>query len=100
MTTKTLLYGIARWAPARLPAKARGVLERASAAVAARGGAAGSLVFTSAVIGVPPFYGVSLAAGALHMRLRSFLVGGALGRIVRFGAIAWGARYIGEGMLR
>ncbi|MEJ2207035.1 MAG: hypothetical protein P8170_23375 [Gemmatimonadota bacterium] len=100
MSTKTLLYGLARWAPNRLPSRARGALERASGAIADRGGAARSLVFASAALGVPPFYGVSLAAGALGMRLRAFLWSGSVGRLVRFGVIAWGARWIGEGMLR
>ena len=97
MATKTLLYGIARWAPGRLPHKARAVLDRASDAIAARGGAASSMVFASAAIGVPPFYGVSLAAGALGMRLRSFVLSGSMGRLVRFGALAWAARLIGQG---
>jgi membrane protein YqaA with SNARE-associated domain len=99
MSTKTLLYSVARWAPGRLPPRARAVLDRASGAMAARGGAATSLVFASAAIGVPPFYGVSLAAGALKMRLQDFLVSGAVGRVIRFGAIAWAARSIGEGVL-
>jgi len=98
MTTKTLLYGMARWAPARLPSKARAILDRASGAVAARGGAASSLVFASAAVGVPPFYGMSLAAGALGMRLRIFLVSGSLGRVLRFGAVALAARWVGEGL--
>ena len=97
MATKTLLYGLARWAPGRLPGRARAVLERACEAVAARGGAASSLVFASAAVGVPPFYGVSLAAGALGMRLRTFLLSGSMGRLVRFGALAWGARLVGQG---
>jgi membrane protein YqaA with SNARE-associated domain len=96
MTTKTLLFGVARWAPARLPRRARAVLDRAADAVARRGGAASSLVFTSAAIGVPPFYGMSLAAGALGMRLRSFLLSGTMGRVVRFGALAWTARLVGQ----
>lgn len=99
MSTKTVLYGVARWAPGWLPPRARAVLDRASGALAARGGTASSLVFASAAIGVPPFYGVSLAAGALKMRLQDFLVSGAVGRVVRFGALAWTARYVGEGIL-
>ena len=97
MLTKTMLFGLARRAPGRMKGKARAALDRAAGAIAARGGAATSLIFASAVTGVPPFYGVSLAAGALGMRLRSFLVGGAAGRLLRFAAIAWAARLAGEG---
>jgi len=99
MTSKTMLFAVARWAPHRLPAKARALLERASSGVAARQDAARSLVFTSAAVGLPPFYGVSLAAGALGMRTRHFVLSGSVGRLVRFGAIAWAARSIGSGVL-
>jgi membrane protein YqaA with SNARE-associated domain len=99
MISKTLLFGVARWAPARLPKKAQSTLERASQSVARRGGTAGSLVFTSAALGLPPFYGVSLVAGALGMSLRSFVVSGGVGRLLRFGALAWAARHIGAGLL-
>jgi membrane protein YqaA with SNARE-associated domain len=95
MCSKTVLFSVARWAPARLRGKARAALDRASGAVAKRGGAAGSLVFTSAFTGVPPFYGMSLAAGALGMRLSSFVLSGGAGRLVRFALIAWTARYVG-----
>jgi membrane protein YqaA with SNARE-associated domain len=95
MASKTLLFSFARWAPGRLGGKARAALDKAASAVAARGGAANSVVFTSAVTGVPPFYGMSLAAGALGMRLPSFVVSGASGRLVRFALIAWTARYVG-----
>ena len=99
MISKTLLFAVARWAPARLPMRARSMLERASQSVARRGGTAGSLVFISAALGLPPFYGVSLASGALGMSLQRFVVSGGVGRLLRFGALAWAARHIGVGFL-
>jgi membrane protein YqaA with SNARE-associated domain len=99
MFTKTALFLLAKWTPHRLRGKARLAVDRASAAVSARGGAVGTLVFTSALTGLPPFFGVSVAAGALGMRVRSFLASGGLGRIVRFAVIAWAAREIGAGTL-
>ena len=99
MISKTLLFSVARWAPGRLPKKARAALERASQAVERRGGTASSMVFASAAVGLPPFYGVSLAAGALGMRLRTFVVSGGIGRLLRFAALAWAARYVGAGFL-
>ena len=98
MLTKTLLFGVARWAPSRLPLKARSALERASQAVASRGSAADSVVFTSAAVGLPPFFGISLAAGAVGMSLRRFVISGGAGRLVRFGVLAWAARH-GAGFL-
>lgn len=97
MLGKTLLFGLARWAPGRLPARARRRLDRAVTSVSARGGAAGSLVFASAAVGFPPFYGVSLAGGALGMRTRTFLLTGTAGRALRFAAIAWAAHALGVG---
>lgn len=99
MVSKTLLFGVARWAPGRLPEKARAQLQRASEALSRKGGAAGSLVFTSAAVGLPPFYGVSLAAGALGMRPGTFVLSGGVGRLLRFGALAWAAHYVGAGFL-
>jgi membrane protein YqaA with SNARE-associated domain len=43
-----------------------------------------ALVAFSAVTGVPPFYGVSLLAGAVGLPLARFLVVGTIGRTVRF----------------
>lgn len=95
MSTKLSLFALARWAPSRLPAKARGALTRAAGSLENRGGAVWSLVFTSAVTGIPPFYGVSLAAGTLGVRTSSFVTGGCCGRLVRFGALAWLGRGLG-----
>jgi len=41
----------------------------------------------SALTGFPPFYAVSLLAGALRLPLLQFLVVGTIGRIVRFSAV-------------
>jgi membrane protein YqaA with SNARE-associated domain len=46
----------------------------------------------SSTVGLPPFYLVSLAAGALQIRLRTFVTIGMIGRVVHFGvvvALAW-----------
>jgi hypothetical protein len=54
-----------------------------------RGRAAGGpLVGVSALVGLPPFYLVSLAAPALGVRLRTFLAMGLAGRLLRFGILA------------
>jgi membrane protein YqaA with SNARE-associated domain len=92
MSTKTTLFALARWAPSRLPTRARDAVARAAASVDRRGGAVSSLVFTSAATGLPPFYGVSLATGALGMPVARFVLVGGLGRFLRFGALAWLAR--------
>lgn len=95
MSTKFSLFAVARWAPSRLPKRARSALERASRPLEKRQGAVWSLLFTSATTGVPPFYGVSLAAGAIGVRTSSFLTSGTLGRLIRFGVLAWIGQSVG-----
>ena len=89
MLAKATLFSVARWAPSKLPKKARARLDRASEKVASYKRGPASLIFASAVSGIPPFYGVSLACGALGMRLRTFLIMGSAGRALRFGILTW-----------
>ena len=96
MVTKGVLFGLARWAPGRLPQRAQEALEKPCAAVRERGKTVGTLMFTSAATGIPPFYGVSLAAGAVGVNLAGFLITGSLGRFVRFGVLAWLGHTLGE----
>ena len=95
MLSKTALFELARRAPRRLPERARIALDGAVERIRGRGGAAGSLVFASAASGIPPFYGISLAGGALGIRLQTFLVTGTAGRGLRFAALAWAAHSVG-----
>lgn len=46
-----------------------------------------ALVFASAAASVPPFFVVTVAAGAARMTLPAFVVFGLLGRVVRVGVI-------------
>jgi membrane protein YqaA with SNARE-associated domain len=95
MISKTALYGLARWAPAYLPRRAQVALEHAGDRLASHQRVLESAVFVSGVVGFPPFYGVSLAAGALRMRILSFILVGGAGRFVRFGAVAGLGWYFG-----
>jgi membrane protein YqaA with SNARE-associated domain len=47
-----------------------------------------ALVFASAVTGLPPFYGLSVACGALRWSFALFVVCGTAGRLARFSALA------------
>lgn len=47
-----------------------------------------AVVFASASTGFPPFYLVSVAAGAMHWPLAGFLLVGGSGRLLRFAAVA------------
>ena len=96
MSTKTALFGLARWAPAYLPEKARARLARASEAASQREGAVGSVIFTSALTGLPPFYGTSLACGALGTHPGGFVAAGLLGRGLRFAVLGWLGHTLGS----
>jgi len=88
MLAKVVLYGLARWLPDRLPERAKKRLDEASERVknARQGGS--TLVFVSALTGLPPFYLVSLAAGVIKMSLVGMVVAGTLGRLIRFVILA------------
>lgn len=49
------------------------------------------IVFASAVVGFPPMYPVTLAAGVLHIGAVGFFIVGYVGRFVRFSVITWAA---------
>ncbi|MEJ2111843.1 MAG: hypothetical protein P8Z37_18430 [Acidobacteriota bacterium] len=46
------------------------------------------VVFISAVSGIPPFYAITVLAGAFRLRFLSFITIGACGRLLHFGLLA------------
>jgi len=48
-----------------------------------------SLVFVSSAVGIPPFYVITILAGALRVRFGPFFTLGTCGRLVRFGVLAF-----------
>jgi len=85
MLAKIVLYGVGLGV-VRVSTR-RGALERVVARLAGGGAGARTVVFASALVGVPPFYAVSVAAGTLRLGLPSFVALGFCGRILRFAAI-------------
>lgn len=63
-------------------------LERAQLLIERWQGKPLTLLFVSAVTGLPPFYLVSLLAGLLRIRFGTFLLLGIIGRVIRFVALA------------
>jgi membrane protein YqaA with SNARE-associated domain len=96
MLSKVGLYGLARWSPSRLPPRARRLLVRAEKLPHVQGHAA-VILLASAGIGVPPFYLVTLAAGAIRVRLELFAALGLTGTLVRYALLAWGAARLSVG---
>ena len=72
----------------RLPGKRlRGALEGINTTLRERPRMANALVFASAATALPPFFVVTVAAGAARMNLPAFVVFGFLGRVIRFTVI-------------
>ena len=91
MTAKTAIFlagrGLLRLPVARDSERMRVVLAKARA----WRGPIELFVFMSAVLGIPPFYIVSLLGGALDLSVARFIVVGFTGRLIRFLAIAYAA---------
>ena len=98
MAAKVGLYAGARWLPERLPAKARARLDRASGKTKRLEETGFVLVLVSAVVGIPPFYLITLAAGAMRLNLAGFVVAGLAGRVARFAGIAYSAVAAGDAL--
>ena len=89
MAGKCVIYWVARhggvfpsmWIARRM--------ERWRERAAARPSSSIALIAASSLVGIPPFYAMSVVAGALKMNFGSFFVAGACGRLVRFFALAF-----------
>lgn len=89
MAGKCLVYWAGRkGAERQSPRMARGV-DRWRERFAARPWAPLGFVLLSSAIGVPPFYVISLLAGAMRVDFARYVVVGTAGRLIRFGAIAF-----------
>ena len=65
----------------------KGASSKAAGAFAKRPGSGLSIVAVSSVIGFPPLYAVSLAAGTLRLPAAAFVVIVVIGRMIRFAGV-------------
>lgn len=86
MAAKSLLY-LAGRGLVGLPMGRVQEIAAATARLARAEGGAMTLVLTSALTGLPPFYAISLAAGVLRLRFLPFFAFGFGGRLARFAAV-------------
>jgi len=87
MGAKTLLYVGSRKALGTLTGHKRASFERVHRLLDGRRWLQILTVLVSAVVGLPPFYMVTVACGALSLPLRNYLIAGTVGRAARFTAI-------------
>jgi membrane protein YqaA with SNARE-associated domain len=86
MTAKLILYLTGKGS-LNLKFIHREKMEKAVAAFEKHRGHSMAVVGFSSLVGLPPFYAVSLLAGAVRLPLVAFMVVGTIGRIIRFGAV-------------
>jgi len=88
MIAKVILYQAARRASNVGHGRFHAKIEKARAKVAAWRGRPLTLTFVSSIVGLPPFYLVTLVAGIVEVRFFTFVWLGLVGRTIRFLAIA------------
>jgi membrane protein YqaA with SNARE-associated domain len=94
MAAKCALYGVSRWAPERLPARAMRLIDRVDR-YRERRTLLGLAVLSSALVALPPFYLVTLACGVLRVPLSLFTLAGITGTATRYALLAWMAAGLG-----
>ena len=75
-------------------------MEQARARIGQYRHVGGALVLTSAGLGFPPFYVITVVAGIVRLRFPVFFLTGLLGRLVRFAVIAGIPQLIKMGISR
>jgi membrane protein YqaA with SNARE-associated domain len=88
MTGKTAMYWLARKAADAGTHRLVHLTERWRARFTQHPRSALAIVLVSALVGFPPFYAVSMAAGTSRMRFPHFLVVGSAARFVHFAIVA------------
>jgi membrane protein YqaA with SNARE-associated domain len=89
MIGKSILYFTARRLSSVAAASERRGLARWRARLEGRRRTSLALVFVSSAVGIPPFYLITVLAGALKLPLPGFIGAGSAGRLVRFTAVAF-----------
>jgi membrane protein YqaA with SNARE-associated domain len=87
MTGKCVVYWIGRKGNRALPGRPGQALQRWRERLERQPTKAAVLVLLSSIVGLPPFYIMTLLAGAMKMNFPLFLTVGTAGRLLRFGVL-------------
>ena len=87
MTGKSFVYWAGRRGNRVLPGRAGTALEKLKNRLSSRPSRAVVLVLVSALVGLPPFFLITMVGGAVKMNFLAFLTAGTAGRLVRFGLL-------------
>jgi membrane protein YqaA with SNARE-associated domain len=94
MIGKTIMYWASRRATQPRARRLQQAVDRWRKRLGSHPGSALGVIFTSATTGLPPFYVVSVAAGALKMGFGRFLAIGTAGRLLHFALVAFAPQLI------
>ena len=90
MLGKGFIFVSAERLTSRAAPRVRARIDRAVAMLQRRRAATWPIVFVSALVGLPPFYAVTVAGGMLRLGLVAFVVVGGIGRLLRFATLMYG----------
>jgi membrane protein YqaA with SNARE-associated domain len=92
MLGKTLLYLIGKGAIKIRSERFQRLVAKAQAKMEKNPKTGGAILFTSAVLGLPPMYATTLACGAARMNFAWFLTLTGLGRIIHYSMFVYGTQ--------
>lgn len=96
MTGKSIAYWISRTATDPRTPRLQNAIDRWQDRLDRHPRSALGVMLISATIGLPPFYVVAIAAGALKVAFVRFLAVGTIGRLVHFALVALGPQLVGR----
>lgn len=94
MTGKSIMYWVSRRATRPRAARLQQTIDGWRERLCSHPGSALGVIFASAITGLPPFYVVSVAAGALKVGFGRFLAVGTAGRLLHFAIVAFAPQLI------
>jgi membrane protein YqaA with SNARE-associated domain len=94
MTGKALMYWVSRKSTRPHSMRVQRSVERWRGRLQRRPRAVLAVVLVSALVGFPPFFVVSVAAGAIGLAFPRFLAVGLAGRLAHFAAVAFGPELV------
>jgi membrane protein YqaA with SNARE-associated domain len=96
MTGKSAMYWFSRRAALKPTPRVRDAMARWKGRLDRHPRSALGVVLVSSAVGIPPFYMVSIVAGALNIAFGRFLMVGTFGRLVHFAVLALVPQLIGR----
>ena len=98
MTGKAVMYWMAQRTRRPHGPRLQRLLGRWKERLERRPHSALAVTLVSSIVGIPPFYLVAMAAGALNVAFGRFMAVGTLGRLIHFGIVAFLPHFTWRGL--